>query len=133
MYIIGMGAAIYTGEYDIAQIMLKAGLGIAGLNFVGNAKYNEYKEESINIPQYEFISYILSNYKNIEEVKEALKNINITNDQYSKFPVAYLHWIISDTNASITVESIDKNRIERIRLLLPEPEKHEDSQNQEDN
>ena len=31
MYIIGMGAAIYTGEYDIAQIMLKAGLGIAGL------------------------------------------------------------------------------------------------------
>lgn len=31
MYVIGMGAAIYTGEYDIAQIMLKAGLGIAGL------------------------------------------------------------------------------------------------------
>ena len=31
MYIIGMGAAIYTGESDIAQIMVKAGLGIAGL------------------------------------------------------------------------------------------------------
>ena len=31
MYLIGMGAAIYTGEYDIAQIMLKAGLGILGL------------------------------------------------------------------------------------------------------
>ncbi|MCD8021222.1 MAG: putative hydroxymethylpyrimidine transporter CytX [Clostridiales bacterium] len=31
MYIIGMGAAIYTGEYDIASIMLKAGLGIVGL------------------------------------------------------------------------------------------------------
>lgn len=31
MYIIGMGAAIYTGEYDIALIMVKAGLGIAGL------------------------------------------------------------------------------------------------------
>lgn len=31
MYFIGMGATIYTGEYDIAQIMLKAGLGIAGL------------------------------------------------------------------------------------------------------
>ena len=31
MYVIGMGAAIYTGEYDIAQIMLKAGLGTAGL------------------------------------------------------------------------------------------------------
>lgn len=31
MYMIGMGAAIYTGEYDIAQIMLKTGLGIVGL------------------------------------------------------------------------------------------------------
>lgn len=31
MYLIGMGAAIYTGEYDIAQIMVKAGLGIAAL------------------------------------------------------------------------------------------------------
>jgi purine-cytosine permease-like protein len=31
MYVIGMGAAIFTGEYDIAQIMVKAGLGIVGL------------------------------------------------------------------------------------------------------
>lgn len=31
MYLIGMGAAIFTGESDIAQIMLKAGLGVAGL------------------------------------------------------------------------------------------------------
>ena len=31
MYVIGMGAAIFTGEYDIAQVMVKAGLGVAGL------------------------------------------------------------------------------------------------------
>ena len=31
MYVIGMGAAIFTGESDIAQIMVKAGLGISGL------------------------------------------------------------------------------------------------------
>ena len=31
MYIIGMSAAIFTGESDIAAIMLKAGLGTAGL------------------------------------------------------------------------------------------------------
>ena len=31
MYLIGLGAAVFTGEYDIAQIMIKAGLGIAGL------------------------------------------------------------------------------------------------------
>lgn len=31
MYVIGMGAAIYTGETNIATIMVKAGLGIIGL------------------------------------------------------------------------------------------------------
>ena len=31
MYVIGMGAALITGEYDIAQIMLKTGFGIVGL------------------------------------------------------------------------------------------------------
>ena len=31
MYVIGMGAAIYTGEGDIALIMVKAGLGVAAL------------------------------------------------------------------------------------------------------
>lgn len=31
MYTIGMGAAIYTGESDVAVIMVKAGLGVAAL------------------------------------------------------------------------------------------------------
>ena len=31
MYLIGMGAAILAGETDLAQIILKAGLGVAGL------------------------------------------------------------------------------------------------------
>ena len=31
MYVIGMGAAIFAGESDIAQIILKAGLGAGGL------------------------------------------------------------------------------------------------------
>ena len=31
MYVIGMGSAIFAGTSDIAQIMIKAGLGVAGL------------------------------------------------------------------------------------------------------
>lgn len=34
MYLIGMGAALFTGESDIALILLKAGLGVAGLLIV---------------------------------------------------------------------------------------------------
>jgi len=34
MYVIGMGAALFTGESDIAAILLKAGLGVVGLCIV---------------------------------------------------------------------------------------------------
>jgi len=34
MYIIGMSATIFTGESDITQIMMKAGLGLAGLMII---------------------------------------------------------------------------------------------------
>lgn len=34
MYVIGMGAAMFTGEYDISVIMVKAGLGLTGLLIV---------------------------------------------------------------------------------------------------
>lgn len=34
MYVIGMGAALFTGKTDIAEIMFSAGLGIAGLVIV---------------------------------------------------------------------------------------------------
>ena len=34
MYVIGMGAAAYAGESDIASILVKAGLGLAGLLIV---------------------------------------------------------------------------------------------------
>ena len=34
MYVIGMGAALFTGESDVALIMAKAGLGVVGLGVV---------------------------------------------------------------------------------------------------
>lgn len=34
MYVIGMGVAIHTGEYDISVILVKAGLGLTGLLIV---------------------------------------------------------------------------------------------------
>lgn len=34
MYVIGMGAALFTGESDIAQIMLKSGLGFGALAII---------------------------------------------------------------------------------------------------
>lgn len=83
------------------------GLCMAGLNFVGNAYYNGVVEGKINIAQFEFIPYILGKCASVDEAVELLAKINITNQPYSdKLPVSQLHWIISDKNKSITVESV---------------------------
>ncbi len=83
------------------------GLGMAGLNFPENADYKQIIEGKNNIAPFEFIPYILSQCSNIDEVKELLKDINIAKINFSdELPVSPLHWIISDKNNSITVESV---------------------------
>ena len=104
--IIGMAyvAEDYPLYYDAIN---EKGLGMAGLNFPGNADYKEEKEDKNNIAPFEFIPYVLSQCSNIKEVKELLKNINIALINFSnELPVSPLHWIISDKELSITVESV---------------------------
>ena len=83
------------------------GLGMAGLNFVGNACYNDVISGKNNIAQFEFIPYILGSCASVTEARERLANINITSVQFSdKLPCAQLHWIIADENQCIVVEAM---------------------------
>ena len=80
---------------------------MAGLNFPGNADYKEEKDGLDNIAPFEFIPWILSQCSNITEAKNLLERINIANINFSdELPASPLHWIISDKEASITVESV---------------------------
>lgn len=102
--IIGMAHEVngYPLYYDAVN---EKGVCMAGLNFVGNASYGEYKEGHENVAQFEFISWILSSCANISEVKKKLAVINITADCFSEqLPCASLHWLIADKNSAITVE-----------------------------
>lgn len=103
-----IGMAHVVGDYPLYYDTInEKGLGIAGLNFVGNAYYNDCVEGKDNIAQFELIPWILCQCENVKEVRELLKNINITNEPFSeKFPLAQLHWIIADKNEAITVESM---------------------------
>ena len=104
--IIGMAYILddYPLYYDAIN---EKGLGIAGLNFVGNACYYDVKSDKDNIAQFEFIPWVLSQCANVSEVRNLLKNLNITNIKFnSQLPLAQLHWLISDENESITVEAI---------------------------
>ena len=104
--IIGMAHIVenYPLYYDAIN---EEGLGIAGLNFVGNADYKEKIEGKDNIAQFELIPWILCKCATVEEAKKLLEKINLSNIPFNdKLPLAKLHWIISDKEKSITVESV---------------------------
>ena len=83
------------------------GLGMAGLNFVGNAVYREKEEGKDNVAQFEFIPWILSQCTTVKEARKLIEKINLLNTPFNEqLPVAQLHWIISDSEESITVESV---------------------------
>ena len=103
---IGMAHVVedYPLYYDAVN---EKGLGMAGLNFVGNAFYHDVEEGAVNVAQYEFIPWILSQCASLNEAKKLIQTMNLVNTPYNEqLPVASLHWIIADQSGSITVESV---------------------------
>ena len=83
------------------------GLAMAGLNFVGYAKYQTPTEEKDNIAVFEFIPWVLSQCASVEEARVLLQKINLTDTAFnSGLPPAQLHWMIADHKESITVEAV---------------------------
>lgn len=103
-----VGMSYVANDYPLYyEAINEKGLGVAGLNFVGNAHYNDFVEGKDNIAQFELIPFILSKCTTVKEAKNLLNNINIVNISFSKdLPVAQLHWIIADKDECITVESV---------------------------
>ena len=103
-----IGMAHIAGDYPLFYDAInEKGLGMAGLNFVGNAYYREEIAGKDNVAQFEFIPWILSRCATVREARRLLENINITNTPFSdKLPTAQLHWIIADRDGAITVESV---------------------------
>ena len=105
--IIGMAhiAQNYPLYYDAAN---EKGLAMAGLNFVGNAKYRHQISGKDNIAVFEFIPWVLAQCTSVADAKNLLQRINLTEDAFSdSLPPAQLHWIIADSNESIVVESTE--------------------------
>lgn len=103
-----IGMAYVTENYPLYyEAVNEKGLGIAGLNFVGNAQYNKKIEGKDNITQFEFIPWILSQSTTVKEAKKLIEKINLLDEPFStNLPLAQLHWIISDSIESITVEAV---------------------------
>lgn len=103
--IIGMACVMndFPLYYDAIN---EKGLGMAGLNFVGNAHYNSVQQGKDNIAQFEIILWILSQCESVKDARRLLEKINITDTTFSEnLPAAQLHWIIADKDEAITVEA----------------------------
>ena len=101
-----IGMAHVAGDYPLYyDAVNEKGLAMAGLNFVGNAVYQEVEEGRENVAQFEFIPWILSKCATVKEAKEFLNKMNLVGTPFSEqLPTAQLHWIIADENETITVE-----------------------------
>ena len=94
----------YPLFYDAVN---EKGLGMAGLNFVGNAVFHTPVDGKDNIAQFEFVPWILGRCATVAEARALLANINLTNVGFSEqLPPSELHWIIADTKECIVVESV---------------------------
>ncbi|WP_322135013.1 choloylglycine hydrolase [Antiquaquibacter oligotrophicus] len=97
-------AADYPLYYDAVN---EKGLGMAGLAFAGNADYKEEAKGRTNVTPFEFIPWVLGQFDSVDQVEEALADISLVNIPFSEsFPLSPLHWIISDRERSLTVESV---------------------------
>lgn len=105
--IIGMAyvAMDYPLYYDAVN---EKGLGMAGLNFVGNAACWDRQEGKDNIAQFEFIPWILGQCGTVKEARCLVEKMNLLNLPFSEeLPLSQLHWIIADREACITVEAVE--------------------------
>lgn len=85
------------------------GLGMAGLNFVGNAVYGKEQPGRDNVTTFEFIPWILGQCETVEQARVLLDRIQLTDTPFSEnLPLGQLHWLIADRRESIVVESVQE-------------------------
>ncbi len=106
-----IGMATVAENYPLYyEATNEKGLSMVGLNFPGNAKYNEVDEnlESVdNIAPFELIPWILGQCADLMDVRKLLKRLNVAEIHFSEtYPLTPLHWMISDRTGSYVLEIV---------------------------
>lgn len=96
-----------------AEAVNEKGLCMAGLNFPGNAYYRKAETGRTNVASFELIPWVLGTCASAAEAEAKLRDINITDDAFSKaMPPAQLHWMLADRDRCLVIESVR----ERVKL-----------------
>lgn len=105
--IIGV-AYVINGEPLYYDACNEKGLGIAGLEFAGYCVYHPEEKGKDNLPSYELIPWILGQCATVEEARKLLDNISMLDLPFSsELPQTGLHWIVSDAEETIVIESME--------------------------
>lgn len=104
-----IGAAYVLGNYPLYyDAVNEKGLGMAGLNFVGNAVYSSVRQGKDNVASFEFIPWILGQCATVKEARILLGRLNIVGTSFTdELPPARLHWLIADKYDAVTVEAVE--------------------------
>ena len=105
-----IGMANVTKNYPLyAEAANEKGVCIAGLNFPGNACYQDFKHGKINIASYELIPWLLGKSKSADEAAQMLREVNITGDAFTEqMSPAPLHWMLADQASCYVVEAVEE-------------------------
>lgn len=104
--LVGM-AHVAEGTPLFYDAINEKGLGMAGLNFVGNADYKSLVPGKDNVASFEFIPWILGQCASLEEARQLLSRMNLVSTPFApSLPASQLHWLIADSTGAITVECV---------------------------
>lgn len=107
-----LGMAYVVNDYPLYYDGInEKGLGMAGLNFVGNAVYQDAltdaPTDTDQVAQFEFIPWILAQCADVSEAREKLAQLRLLKTPFSaQLPASPLHWMIADKDECIVVESM---------------------------
>ena len=114
------GGLVWTTKYGVVGMntyglpvitdgMNDAGLAAGNLMFPGFAEYQAFEpaKASSTIAQFDVVTWILSNFTTVGEVKEAIKNIRVSKGLISKAGNLQLHYTVHDSKGgSIVIEYV---------------------------
>ncbi len=103
-----IGMAMVAENYPLYyEATNEKGLSVAGLNFPGTAVYHPFQEGKDNITPFEFIPWLLAQCETVADCEALLDKMNVLDEAFApNLPLSPLHWMISDKERSITVESM---------------------------
>lgn len=82
------------------------GLCCAALRFADSCVYSDKPSGRVNLYSFEVIPYVMAKFSSVREVKEGLRGLCLVSAEHSStLPETPLHYIISDKEGSVIIES----------------------------